>query len=60
MNQTGRGGAPDSYSLDRIDNTKGYVKGNIQILSHLANSMKHTATAKQLLLFATWVLKTYG
>lgn len=55
----GAGGKDDSYSLDRIDNTKGYIKGNVQVISHKANSMKSTATEDELIKFAEWIMRTY-
>lgn len=54
------GGNPESPALDRIDNNKGYVKGNVMVMSHLANMMKSSATTEQMILFAEWVIKTHG
>lgn len=48
----GQGPKDSSPSLDRIDNNLGYVKGNVWVISWLANKMKATATHEQLLTFA--------
>lgn len=49
-----------SYSLDRIDSSKGYTKENIQVVTRLANKMKNDATKEELLLFAKGILNMYG
>lgn len=56
----GHGGADNSPSIDRIDNTKGYIKGNVQVISRLANAMKSNATPEQLIEFARWVMEVYS
>lgn len=54
------GGSPESPALDRIDNTKGYIKGNVMVMSHLANQMKASANPEQLIKFAHWILSITG
>ena len=47
MNYGGGKAAPNSPTLDRHDNSKGYVKGNVYIISHRANSLKRDATLEE-------------
>jgi hypothetical protein len=60
LKKTIDGDRQHSPSLDRIDNDKGYTKGNIQVISNKANSMKHAADKKELQNFAQWIKLTYG
>jgi hypothetical protein len=38
----------NSASIDRFDTTKGYIKGNIWIISYKANRMKSNATIDEI------------
>ena len=49
----------NSPSLDRIDNDKGYTKGNVIMVSHMANSIKNQATPDQIQKVATFYKKLY-
>lgn len=39
---------PNSFSIDRVDNTKGYITGNVRVISFLANSRKGDMTIEQI------------
>lgn len=50
----GHGGVcPNSPTLDRIDSSKGYIKGNVWVISYKANTIKSNATPEELQLIAS-------
>jgi hypothetical protein len=51
---------PNSPSLDRINNERGYVKGNINVISYRANALKSDATVDELKRFSKWIVRQYG
>lgn len=58
---TGQGNSQDnSPSLDRIDNSKDYVKGNVQVISKLANTMKSSASPEMIQKFVLAMAPRYG
>lgn len=55
MNSGRPGAYKNSPSLDLKDNDKGYVKGNVWVISQLANAMKGAASVNDLHKFADWI-----
>ena len=52
----GKRASDNSPSLDRVDSSKGYVKGNLWIVSWRANMIKNDATPQELLAIANALL----
>ena len=50
----GIGPRSNSPSLDRIDARKGYVPGNVEIISHRANMIKSNSTVEELVLLLAY------
>lgn len=46
VNRGGPGAAPNSPSLDRVINSKGYIPGNVRVISYRANQLKRDMDKK--------------
>jgi len=53
-------GDPAGASLDRRNNTKGYVRGNVFIISWRANILKNNGTAAEHRAIANWMEAARG
>lgn len=51
---------PDSMSIDRIDTSKGYIHGNVRIITSMANTAKGRWTDEQLIQFCKQVVEHNG
>jgi hypothetical protein len=59
MGPSGIGANASSPSLDKIDNSKGYVKGNVMVISMRANNLKSNATLEEIFAIADF-FKNYS
>lgn len=59
-NIQGSGRVWSNASVDRIDSSKGYVVGNVQVISCKANTMKQDATVEELRAFCINMLEQIG
>lgn len=50
---------PCAYSLDRIDNKQGYIRGNVAVMSYRANRLKNDGTAEDHEAIAAWMRKQH-
>lgn len=56
----GKGLIPTNITIDRIDNSLGYSRDNVQLVCRKANEMKGTTTEEELLEWCAAVIQTLG
>jgi len=52
-----QGGNKFSPTLDKIDPSKGYIKGNVRVISMLANNMLSNSTKEELNRFKNYLVE---
>jgi hypothetical protein len=52
--------ADSQISLDRIDSNKGYIKGNVEVISKKANIAKSNLNQFELVTFAKGILRRFN
>jgi hypothetical protein len=60
VSKRGYGASPSAASIDRVDGKKGYIKGNINVISWKANRAKCQLSVKELVKLAeyfSWVVE---
>ena len=60
LKRTSKNDFTTSPSIDRIDNTKGYTKDNIMIISRRANILKKDATLEELIMIGEFYADIYS
>lgn len=58
--QRGQGFIPTNITIDRIDNSRGYDRDNVQLVCRKANEMKGMQTQDELVQWCLAVLSTLG
>lgn len=53
----GRGRIDTNISIDRIDSSAGYVRGNVQLVCDLVNRMKHELSVQDMIVWCQRVLE---
>ena len=60
VSKKGYGAAPNAASIDRIDGSKGYIKGNVSIISWKANRAKCNLSVDEIFKLAeyfSWLIE---
>jgi len=55
----GKTHSPGSPTLDRVDSTKGYIRGNVRVISFRANNLKNNATIEELEAIVSYMRKHF-